>query len=796
MADMHGAEPADGRLRFLSALRQLHVAAGKPSARSISRQLGDVSHTTVAGLLNGRRIASWGITRRVVEVLGGREAEFYGLWAQAVAWPGAALPTASGSLTSTAISGLVTAPSSAVPGILLSQLLRLHCTLMDVANSKLWCVTDLESKVTALQLGVHRAPVLGRAEGGKDAAQHLPPYVGRDIDGLLDVAINGGGLVLITGDSMAGKSRTAFEALRRMPGHTRLLVPAARESLRTLVEHGVTLRDTVVWLNDLESYLGPRGLDVGVLYTLTGPGTQGVIALATMRDNEYRKWRAGPEHDSKAERELLQQATVIGLRRNYSAAENARAEALASDPRIKAAWDHRGAFGIAEYLGAGPELLVRWTHGRGTSNDGAVQVGSAIISAAIDCRRAGLARPVPDHLLRSLYAGYLRKVSGPLLDDALFDAGLAFATAPVERTTVACLDKANGGYRVSDYLLDEVQKDEAWPPVPDATWTAVLAEIEPAEAWEVGREAYWASRASFAENAFRIGLRSADLEVISQCALGMADLAYLLDQFPVAQRWRDRAANPQSLSAEPDLLSKLSQPLVLSSAEEWYLRNAGIGVDPSDALFVEHEHAVLAFDGKDYRHTITRALRNDSAEAIDRYPFRIAVVRYPDDMARNDAQYVKHPLTIEGSQISAWYDSEPLGRQPMDWVVEQDRPSFKEMWLLFKNGNQEFPLLSGQSGSVTYQYTVSCRHWGPWSKRKVRLKTGRLSLEFSFPAWMQPDVFGADVTVAKDESPMSIARRQLGDRIVFTWQTLNPPLNAQYQFNWQLGNDPDRVSSW
>ena len=60
------------------------MKAGKPSARSIARDLGDVSHTTVAALLTGRRIASWEIVRRVILHLGGDEAEFLDLWTQAV----------------------------------------------------------------------------------------------------------------------------------------------------------------------------------------------------------------------------------------------------------------------------------------------------------------------------------------------------------------------------------------------------------------------------------------------------------------------------------------------------------------------------------------------------------------------------------------------------------------------------------------------------------------------------------------------------------------------------------------
>ncbi len=82
MAAISGGETAlyRGR-RLLSELQDLHLKAGRPSSRAISRELGDVSHTTVADLLAGRRIASWEIVRRIVGHLGGDESAFLALWA-------------------------------------------------------------------------------------------------------------------------------------------------------------------------------------------------------------------------------------------------------------------------------------------------------------------------------------------------------------------------------------------------------------------------------------------------------------------------------------------------------------------------------------------------------------------------------------------------------------------------------------------------------------------------------------------------------------------------------------------
>ncbi len=70
---------------IITALRDLHAAAGKPSSRQLARELGTVSHTTVAEALSGRRIPSWPVTASIVRQLGGSDAEleFRQLWATA-----------------------------------------------------------------------------------------------------------------------------------------------------------------------------------------------------------------------------------------------------------------------------------------------------------------------------------------------------------------------------------------------------------------------------------------------------------------------------------------------------------------------------------------------------------------------------------------------------------------------------------------------------------------------------------------------------------------------------------------
>ncbi len=70
-------------------------------------------------------------------------------------------------------------------------------------------------------------------------APPLPPYVARDDDALLEklvcTAAETGGPVLVTGEPLSGKSRTAWvRMLANLPGATRLLAPAAGTDLRGL----------------------------------------------------------------------------------------------------------------------------------------------------------------------------------------------------------------------------------------------------------------------------------------------------------------------------------------------------------------------------------------------------------------------------------------------------------------------------------------------------------------------------------------------------------------------------------
>jgi hypothetical protein len=111
-----------------------------------------------------------------------------------------------------------------------------------------------------IDLGVHPAALAPR--DASEGTTRLPPYVRRDIDTELRRTVTEPGFVLVVGDTTAGKTRSAFEAMHAiLPDHV-LIAPGQREGIATAVEAAVATRQSVLWLDDLERFLGPGGLSL------------------------------------------------------------------------------------------------------------------------------------------------------------------------------------------------------------------------------------------------------------------------------------------------------------------------------------------------------------------------------------------------------------------------------------------------------------------------------------------------------------------------------------------------------
>jgi hypothetical protein len=195
----------------------------------------------------------------------------------------------------------------------------------------------------------------------------VPPYVTRDIEPELHAELRHDGFVLLVGESTAGKTRAAFEAMRLLLRDSRFVAPSSREALPGLLHSLGETGDYVVWLDDLERFLGPGGLTISMLHRLLSPPVQ-TIVLATMRSHEYDRYRDRVEGElADAEREVwregravLRQAQVIYLDRRWTPQEKIRVQVRIADRRLAQALANADRFGISESLAAGPELVEAW----------------------------------------------------------------------------------------------------------------------------------------------------------------------------------------------------------------------------------------------------------------------------------------------------------------------------------------------------------------------------------------------------------------------------------------------------
>ncbi|GAA0452456.1 helix-turn-helix domain-containing protein [Streptomyces olivaceiscleroticus] len=351
-----------------------------------------------------------------------------------------------------------------------------------------WLVRDVHDP---FDLEVHRAIDVS-ADDETSPLPVLPVYVERDHDALLREAVHGAlqgrsALVTLIGGSSTGKTRACWEAVQRLPDEWRLWHPIAPSHadavLAGLPEIGPR---TVLWLNEIQHYLGTSDPTVGervaavLRELLRTPGRGPVLVLATAHPEDWNGLTAtsAPRLDPHPQARAL--LTGVGLSAqipDHFICDPAALEAAGqADPRIAEASAVAADGQLTQYLAGVPALLDRVKH--------ATPMGRLLILAAAQLRRLGHGLALPARALEATAASLAsdrtwdEDARDGWLEDALEHLsapcrGVPGPLSPI-RTRPGTPPPDQPLYRLSDYLFElgryELRHD--CPPAP--FWAAAL----------------------------------------------------------------------------------------------------------------------------------------------------------------------------------------------------------------------------------------------------------------------------------------------------------------------------------
>jgi uncharacterized protein len=424
--------------------------------------------------------------------------------------------------------------------------------------------------------GVHTA-VADDTRGGRLPA-YLPRQCDADLDAACDEAVARRGLlVLVVGDSAAGKSRSGAEAVHRHPllRARPLVVPLLDGGLSRLLD-AVSLDGTLVWLDDLDKHVA-RGLDTATLRRLLDQ--YDAVVVATIRASELQ---ARGSDLSDPVWELLNDAVRVH-RIEIDAAlrdtELAAAREQFTDRALLEALD-RG-IGLGEWLLAGPRLEDKLLREKGPRR--------TLLDTVVAWYRTGLKQPLPEADLRRLWVANLDSDLRQLLEqriasdqERMFRDACAWACKPLTTRPLyeqALIAEQRDGYVANDYVVDRVVKRADRPPVLASVWrlaTDIARESfivdNGVRLWNVGLAAYRENAPDHAITAMG-ALASAD------DPNAMFNVGVLLQQrgdpgaLAEAETWWRRAAHhgqPSAMFNLGALLHERGSPEALAEAETWY----------------------------------------------------------------------------------------------------------------------------------------------------------------------------------------------------------------------------------
>ena len=217
--------------------------------------------------------------------------------------------------------------------------------------------------------------------------REVDEYVRRDAHDKLHDFLKDRTPVLVEGPSMAGKTRLVVQVLREEWPDARVLFPKSEDDVEKLLKNWRRpVRGAIIFLDELERFLGKEEFTLGVLNTWTDDSC--TVVATTTRMN-YTRWRA--ELDSKFPGwEIVNRFHTLPL------------EAKLSDDELNAvgSTSYAGDLASIEQLGLGRVLgRAEDIRRRFTSALDSHQGRAGLVKAAVDWSRVGLGSASKEALL-------------------------------------------------------------------------------------------------------------------------------------------------------------------------------------------------------------------------------------------------------------------------------------------------------------------------------------------------------------------------------------------------------------
>ena len=430
------------------------------------------------------------------------------------------------------------------------------------------------SGVDPIALGAHRVP---EAAGLPEVVEYVPRDVDQELRSRLGLLAGKGGLLLVTGDSAAGKTRSLFEAMRAELDGWLVCRPDPEADLAGAAASAARQSGRcVLWLDDLQMYLRPDGLTPQLL-----DGLEGVrcVVLATMRSEYHRAIVAassagldttgtqGPYSSAR----VVRRAARISLGRKWSEAERDRAaERQDADPRLRQAMAADSVHGVAEYLAAGPQLWDLWQEAAEVSGN---PRGAALVAAAVDLARTGLRAAVDAEALVRLHGYYLEQMGGAALRPEPLEDAWAWATQIMLGVTSPLIPAGSGRWRAFDYLVSATARRSGPGDLPDVAWSAAAA-LAGSSDWElVWMTAAAADRLDVALTVLTAPAEAGDLDAM----VNVGGVHLRLRNTAEAESWWSRAANAGDRTAAHNMGCLRMRAGDLSGAHAYFRAAADAG---------------------------------------------------------------------------------------------------------------------------------------------------------------------------------------------------------------------------